>query len=111
MRYIGFTNWKKYQHYKKADPPWIKLHRSMLDSVNYYRLTDTGRGHVLGLLLLAAKKNNRILYDPAHIKASIFAKSRIDFKKLLGGKKPLMKLYKEGDMEDMYVSDDVKIPF
>jgi hypothetical protein len=35
---MKFKNWGKFQHYSKRNPPWIKLHRSLLDDLDYYNM-------------------------------------------------------------------------
>jgi hypothetical protein len=36
---LRFKNWLKFQHYKELTPPWIKLHRSLLDDLDYHSMT------------------------------------------------------------------------
>lgn len=31
-------NWKEFQHYKDRNPPWIKLHKSLLDNYEFHSL-------------------------------------------------------------------------
>lgn len=31
-------NWKEFQHYKDRSPPWIKLHKSLLDNYEFHSL-------------------------------------------------------------------------
>jgi hypothetical protein len=31
VRYLRVKNWSEFQHYKDRNPPWIKLHRTLLD--------------------------------------------------------------------------------
>ncbi|CAN7244229.1 hypothetical protein LJR175_000989 [Variovorax sp. LjRoot175] len=48
-------NWKSFQHYKDRAPPWIKLHRSLLDDRQYQRLPLASRALAPMLWLLAAE--------------------------------------------------------
>lgn len=48
-------NWKMYQHYKKRNPPWIKLHRSTLDDLDFLKLPIASRALAPYLWLLASE--------------------------------------------------------
>lgn len=37
---LRVANWDTYQHYRDRKPPWLKLHRSLIDNVEYARLSD-----------------------------------------------------------------------
>lgn len=53
-------NWKSFQHYKDRAPAWIKLHRGLLDNIDYFRLTPLA-GKVLPLIwLIASEKDGEI---------------------------------------------------
>lgn len=36
---IRIKNWNKFQHYRDRKPPWIKLHRDLLDNLDYFSLS------------------------------------------------------------------------
>ncbi len=55
-------NWKSFQHYKDRSPAWIKLHRGLLDNVDYYRLSAEA-GKALPLLWLLASEKDGIIPD------------------------------------------------
>jgi hypothetical protein len=38
---LKIKDWKEHQHYKHRNPPWIKLHRSLLDDMDWAKLTDS----------------------------------------------------------------------
>jgi hypothetical protein len=51
-------NWTEFQHYKDRSPPWIKLHRALLDNFDYQRLPLASRALAPMLWLLAAESND-----------------------------------------------------
>lgn len=57
-------NWEKFQHYKTRNPPWIKLHRLMLDDHAFMMLALASRGLLMLLWILASEGNGSIPNDP-----------------------------------------------
>jgi hypothetical protein len=51
-------NWKTCQHYKKRNPPWIKLHRSTLDDLDFLKLPIASRALAPYLWLLASESSD-----------------------------------------------------
>ncbi|WP_431509768.1 hypothetical protein [Variovorax sp. DAIF25] len=47
-------NWADFQHYKDRSPPWIKLHRKLLDSYDFQKLPVASRALAPMLWLLAS---------------------------------------------------------
>jgi hypothetical protein len=47
-------NWKTFQHYKDRSPPWIKLHRALLDDFSYSSLPLASKALAPLIWLLAA---------------------------------------------------------
>jgi hypothetical protein len=63
---ITIKNWKRWQHYRKRNPPWIKLHRSLLDEDEcaWYRgLSDNAARWLIELWLLATREAGTVPYD------------------------------------------------
>ncbi len=58
MKYIKIVDWEKFQHYKKRNPPWIKLHTQLLDNDNFDCLHDDSKLLLLCLWLFTARKGN-----------------------------------------------------
>ena len=58
----AIRNWKHYQHYKHRSPPWVKLHRSLLDDIEYHKL-DSKAAKALPLLWLIASERDGKLPD------------------------------------------------
>lgn len=48
-------NWEEFQHYKDRRPPWIKLHRALLDDREYQQLPLASRALAPMLWLLASE--------------------------------------------------------
>ncbi len=57
-------NWSSFQHYKDRAPPWIKLHKGLLDNYEYQRLPIASRALAPMLWLLASEsEDGSIEYD------------------------------------------------
>jgi hypothetical protein len=50
-------NWREYQHYKGRNPPWVKLHRTLLDDREWRSLSGDAGKLVTDLLLVASEKD------------------------------------------------------
>lgn len=51
-------NWEEFQHYKDRRPPWIKLHRALLDDREYQQLPLASRALAPMLWLLASESED-----------------------------------------------------
>ena len=40
MRRLRIKNWAEFQHYRTRRPPWIKLHRGLLDDYAWHCLPE-----------------------------------------------------------------------
>jgi hypothetical protein len=61
-------HWEEFQHYKHRQPPWVKLHRSILDNYDYHRLQDASKALAPYLWLLASEfDEGNIPLDPPMI--------------------------------------------
>ena len=65
------VNWGTFQHYKNRNPPWIKMHTSLLDDYEFQRLPDGAKWQLLLLWLVAARQDNHIPDDREWL-ASLF---------------------------------------
>jgi hypothetical protein len=52
------NNWAELQHYKDRSPPWIKLHKKLLDNYDYQRLPVASRALAPMLWLLASEHDS-----------------------------------------------------
>lgn len=62
-------NWHKFQHYKDRRPPWIKLHREILDDPDYFALPDKMARQLPLIWLMASETNDGSL---PNVKAMAF---------------------------------------
>ena len=71
--YIIVKNFQEHQHYQEGARPiiWIKLYVKLLRSDKFFNLLEAERWIYIGLLLLAALKHNKILFDLNFLKANI----------------------------------------
>lgn len=52
---LKVKNWEKYQHYKDRNPPWIKLHKSLLQDRAFMLLAPASKCLLMLLWLLASE--------------------------------------------------------
>jgi len=83
MNYITINNWEKYQHYTHRNPPWVKLHNSLLDDYEYGCLQDASKLLLISLYMLASKCENRIPADPKWIREKGMLSSNIELEPLV----------------------------
>lgn len=67
MTHIRPKNWGDFQHYKDRDPPWIKLHKKLLDNYEFQSLPVASRALAPMLWLLASEDKNGLI-DAQHSK-------------------------------------------
>lgn len=48
-------NWGEFQHYKDRSPPWIKLHKALLDNLEFQRLPIASRALAPMIWLIASE--------------------------------------------------------
>ena len=63
---MKIANWDEWQTYRndRGAPPWIKIHRSLLTSSKWAVLTDSEKGQLISLWIVAADKSGEIPDDP-----------------------------------------------
>ena len=83
--FISIPNLDQWQHYKKRNPPWIKLHRDILNDYEFTRLQDASKAHLMLLWLLASQVENKIPADANWIKSKLYLTEDIDFNSLIEG--------------------------
>ena len=57
---MHIRNWRKYQHYKKRNPPWIKIYKSLLDDRDWHALSGDASKMLANCLLLASENNGAL---------------------------------------------------
>lgn len=83
QKFLSVKNFEKYQHFKKAMPPWIKLYRSMYGDRDFMNLSIASRYLYIGLIMLASEGCNRVANDPPWIAQRLaISPSDIDLKPL-----------------------------
>lgn len=48
-------NWSDFQHYKDRCPPWIKLHKTILDDYDFHTMQDASKALAMCLWLVASE--------------------------------------------------------
>jgi hypothetical protein len=83
MQYLRVKNWEEFQHYKDRSPPWIKLHRTLLDDYEFSALPDATKAHLLLIWVLASQLSGRVPAEPKWLQSKIGAKSLPDIALLI----------------------------
>ncbi len=73
-------NWTEFQHYKDRNPPWIKLHRSLLDDYDFARLPDASKAHLMLLWLFASQNGGKIPEDAKFLQRKLGLEKPPDLK-------------------------------
>lgn len=69
MNGYKIKGWERFQHYKDRNPPWIKLHFSLLSSRDWVALSSEGRELAVVLMLVASRGEGMVPNDPEYIQA------------------------------------------
>ena len=80
--FFAVKNFDRFQHYKKKNPPWIKLYADLLEDYSFSCLSDAGKGHLILIWILASKNNNKLPYDSLWVSKKILAQSNVDLEEL-----------------------------
>lgn len=81
---FSVKNWDKFQHYKHRNAAWVKLHRSLLTNVDFFRLSDVAKAHLMLIWVLNGRdQGNCLPYDPRYIAQQIGATERVDLDALV----------------------------
>ena len=73
MKYLLVKNWTEFQHYKDRNPPWIKLHRTILDDYGFCKLPDGAKGQLMLIWIFASQNEGKIPQD------AIFLERKLGF--------------------------------
>ena len=107
---ISDTYFSRIKHYQDDSRQmlWIKLYISLLDDVEFCLLSDETKFHFLGMLLLAAKLNNRLPNNLKFLSQKLSSTSEIDIENLLSKKFliPFKSLKSKGKSDSNTLSDD-----
>jgi hypothetical protein len=83
MEYLRIKNWDKFQHYRNRTPPWIKLHRDLLNDYDFSCLQDASKLQIMLIWLLASQLDNKIPNDPAWVRLRIHVDDKVDLNALI----------------------------
>jgi hypothetical protein len=61
--YLQIKNWSEYQHYKKRNPPWIKMHVRILNDRDFMSLSLASKGLLMLLWILGSENNGKVPND------------------------------------------------
>ena len=80
VNYLKVKNWDSFQHYKDRNPPWIKLHRALLDDYEFASLEDAVKGQLMLMWLFASQNEGKIPHDAKFLerKLGLTEKCRLD---------------------------------
>jgi hypothetical protein len=71
VKTLGVRNWRKFQHYSKRRPPWIKFYADLLDDREFQALPKEAKLLYPLLLLVASRKENDFPSDERWIAAEL----------------------------------------
>ena len=62
---MKISNWDKWQTYRsdRNTPPWIKVHRNLFSNPEWFQLSDSEKGQLISIWILAADKCGEIPDD------------------------------------------------
>lgn len=69
MGYLAIKNWGRWQTYRadRGQPPWIKIHRILLRNPEWQSMSDSQKGQLVSIWMLAADRNGEIPDNPTMI--------------------------------------------
>jgi hypothetical protein len=77
--WLTIKNWSEFQHYKDRNPPWIKLHRALLDDYAFAALPDHQKAHLVLIWLFAASQaGGRVPNDAKFLSRKLGTSEPID---------------------------------
>ena len=80
-------NWVAFQHYRDRSPPWIKLHKSLLDDYKFHCLPVASRALAPCIWLLASESDDgSVAHDPEMIAFRL----RMSVEEVVAAIKPLL---------------------
>lgn len=69
--FLTIKNWERFQHYRDRAPPWIKLHRSLLDDFEFSQLPDETKAHLVLIWLFASQSRGRVPAEPTFLASKL----------------------------------------
>lgn len=82
-QYVSIKNLEKYQHYTHRNPPWVKLHYSLLDDPAFLALDEVQQCRYIKLIMLASRQMNCISTDPEYLGRVMRVSEQVDVTPLI----------------------------
>ncbi len=82
-KYVRVRELLKYHHCEVRNPPWIRLHRSLLSNYEFNCLQDASKAHLMMIWVLASQHSNALPYDADWIAREIHAETTVDLDELI----------------------------
>jgi len=76
-------NFDRYQHYKRKNPPWVKVYFRIWQDRHFCRFTDQSKLLALAVVSLASQYDNELPLDPEWIQAVCHLTSPPNFAQLI----------------------------
>lgn len=87
MDRLVVKKWEEFQHYKDRQPPWIKLHKTLLDDFAFHCLPVASRALAPCIWLLASESDDgSVAHDPEMIAFRL----RMSVEEVVAAIKPLL---------------------
>lgn len=83
MQFFRVKDFEKLQHYKDRSPPWIKLYNEILDDYKFGSLPDASKMHLIAIMLLASRSENKLPLDSDWLAKRINATEPVDLNILI----------------------------
>lgn len=86
MNYLHVRNWDRWQSYRsdRGQPPWIKVHRSLMRNLDWVRMPSAERGQLVAIWMLAADREGTVPDDPVLVARLCFMDAIPDLERLIG---------------------------
>lgn len=81
--WLKVRNWEHWQTYRRDRnaPPWIKVHRRLLQDLEWSQLGDAEKGQLVSIWILAADRNGYIPDDPKALQRMLGLSKQPNLKK------------------------------
>lgn len=83
-------NWDEFQHYKDRRPPWIKLHRTILEDRKWFKLSYASRSLAMCIWLIASEHEDHLSGIVSDNIEDLAFRARMDEKEVLSCIKELI---------------------
>jgi len=83
MDYYEIPTWHDFQHYKDRNPPWIKLHYELFQSLTWVAMDDASRVLAIACMLIASRHDGKVPCDSAYVQRIAHLNKKPNFKPLI----------------------------